>query len=444
MAHVTSAHLYVSDTQVYQGLLSDYALASRGSGALLSQQCPSTQLATLSDAYTSLGITLPLLGRASATASLAHDGDTSSRRLKVLEDWNQWSSLYPNGLQPTLATCSPYDVLCFMQHWRETHHGLRRPTDPIDYLPEVAPSTLKSLRSHLSALCQALGRQGAWCPSHPERNPTDHHDVTAFLQGYARYCHEHTLYVASGAVPLTLDNHLKVITYLIHKAITSVTPISKAVYLRDLCLEAYLWETGQRGKEAGCLLVTDFTYGDTWCTPAFPSISASNLLPALPIMVESSRGTKTRKTKHPGTLVLQRVLGDNGNGILLHYLPSYAQAMNEAGSPLTGIMFKPLSPSQTQFEERPYTSGAYSARLKSHLTACSTWSGETAHSVRRGSTQALKASGASTSEIAEQRLWRRETTVDLYLHATRHKRRLVAQPLALGPSDPLLSSSEVD
>lgn len=330
-----------------------------------------------------------------------------------------------------------------MQHWRETHHGLRRPTDPADYLPEVAPSTLKSLRSHLSALCQALGRLGAWSLSHPERNPTDHPDITAFLNGYAKYCHEHTLYVASGAVPMTLQKHLRLIDYLIGQARASLSPVSKAVYLRDLCFEAYLWETGQRGKEAGCLLISDFAYEDIWCTPAFPSISASNLL-ALPILVESSRGTKTRKTKHPGTLVLQRGLGDNGDGLLLHYLPSYAQAMHAAGSPLTGFLFKPLSPCQTQFVERPYTSGAYSARLKSHLIACSTWDGETAHSVRRGSTQALKASGATTSEIAEQRLWRRDTTVDLYLHAARHKRRLVAQSSALGPSGSLPSSSEVD
>jgi len=331
-----------------------------------------------------------------------------------------------------------------MQHWRETHHGLRRPADPADYLPEVAPSTMKSLRSHLSALCQALGRMGAWSPSHPECNPTDHPDITAFLNGYAKYCHEHTLYVASGAVPVTLQKHLQLIDYLVGQARASITPISKAVYLRDLCFEAYLWETGQRGKEAGCLLISDFTYGDIWCTPAFPSISASNLHPALPILVESSRGTKTRKTKHPGTLVLQRGLDDNGNGLLLHYLPSYVQAMYAAGSPLTGLLFKPLSHCQTRFVERPYTSGAYSARLKSHLIACSTWDGETAHSVRRGSTQALKASGATTSEIAEQRLWRRDTTVDLYLHAARHKRRLVAQSPALGPSDSLPSSSEAD
>ena len=244
---------------------------------------------------------------------------------------------------------------------------------------------------------------------------------------------------------MTLSKHLQLVDYLSTKASASALPISKAVYLRDLCFEAYLWETGQRGKEAGCLLITDFTYGDTWCTPAFPSISASNLFPALPITVESSRGTKTRKTKHPGTLTLQRgLMGDDGHGVLLHYLPSYAQAMREAGSPLTGLLFKPLSPNQTQFEERPYTSGAYSARLKTHLAACSTWDGETAHSVRRGSTQALKASGATTSEIAEQRLWRRDTTVDLYLHTARHKRRLVAQPTNLGIPSPLLASSEAD
>ena len=55
------------------------------------------------------------------------------------------------------------------------------------------------------------------------------------------------------------------------------------------------------------------------------------------------------------------------------------------------------------------------------------WSGESTHSLRRGSTQLLKARVASAAEIAELRLWRRDTTVDLYLHLSRHKARLVGR-----------------
>ena len=429
-------------TQVYNGLLRDYILASRGTGALLTQQTRANGPATLGEAFEGLSLTLPLLSRASATAAMAQDSDSSARKLKVLNDWNRWSALYPAAMRPSLATCRPEDILCFLQHWRETHAGVRRPTDPDDYLPEVAPSTLSSVRSNLSVLCQALGCQGSGGEVYPERNPTDHPDVTAYLAGYSRHCHENTPYVASAAVPLTLCKHLKLIAYLDEKASAAAGLVARATFLRDLCLEAYLWETGQRGKEAGNLLITDFTYGDTWCTPAFSSISTATLRPDLPIYVESSRGTKSRKTKHPGVLTLQRTEDDGGHGLLLRYLPRYAQAMAEAGSPLTGILFKPLAPCQTRFVERAYTSGAYSARLKCLLLSCTTWDGETAHSVRRGSTQALKATGATTSEIAELRLWRRDTTVDLYLHASRHKRRLVPRPLTIEGADPATASED--
>ena len=446
-AYASLATLTIHDTlpplQVYHGLLSDYTMASRGAGALLSQNSHAPGPTTLSEAYSGLHITLPLLSRASATVAMAQGGDTTARRLKVLEDWTSWSSLYPSGMQPSLATCRPaVDVLCFLQYWRETHHGVRRPADPDDYLPEVAPSTLEGVKSHLSVLCQALGRQGTWSEANSDNNPTAHPDVADYLTGYAHHCHVNTPYVATAAVPLTLAKHLKIISYLDARAEAALGPIARATFLRDLCLEAYLWETGQRGKEAGNLLITDLTYGDTWCTPAFPSICAESLRPALPIYIESSRGTKSRKTKHPGTLTLQRTADGDGHGLLISYLPKYAKAMSDAGSPLVGLLFKPLAPSQTRFEERPYTSGAYSARLKCHLIACSTWDGESAHSVRRGSTQALKASGASTSEIAEQRLWARDTTVDLYLHASRHKRRLVAMPLTLAPEDLVPAASE--
>ena len=64
-------------------------------------------------------------------------------------------------------------------------------------------------------------------------------------------------------------------------------------------------------------------------------------------------------------------------------------------------------------------------------STCRCWScgtGETTHSLRRGSTQLLKDLGATVAEIGEKRLWRRDTTIDLYLHKTRHKSRLVSLP----------------
>ena len=66
----------------------------------------------------------------------------------------------------------------------------------------------------------------------------------------------------------------------------------------------------------------------------------------------------------------------------------YAYVPSPVSDPITSYDDPRLEPSnqlaQQQFEERPYSSGAFTRRLQTHLTALGLWQGETCHSLRRG------------------------------------------------------------
>ena len=349
--------------------------------------------------------------------------------MATLDEWQRWGQQFPVCIRPSLQTCTPPEIICFLEQWRVSRAGRTRPGDPDGYQPEIAPGTLRNYAGNLSQLCLAAGRtEQEWSTAHLSGNPVSHASVTAYLSGYAQHSFQNTPYVDSGAVPMTLSVYVGLQDYLVSKAESAPSAFQAALLWRDACLAAYLWETGQRGKEGCQLVVTDFTYGDVRCTPAWPDLVDGSVQDGLPVLVESSNGTKSRKTKHPGTLELSTEVDENlGTGVFVNLISPYANAMRECGSPLLRQLFKPSNSAQDGFKDGEYKSSAYNKRLQRHLAVMGSWNGETAHSLRRGSTQLLKKLGATVSEIGEKRLWRRDTTIDLYLHPARHKSRLVPQ-----------------
>ena len=353
--------------------------------------------------------------------------EVHKRRLATLTEWKRWSDQFPESLRPSLLTCTPAEAICFLEQWRVSRLGRARPGCPSDRLPDIAPGTLRNYAGQLSQLCLAAGRtDSAWSISDPTGNPVAHSDVLNYLNGYANHSFSNTPYVESGAVPIPLATYVKLQEYLVDKADQELDPFQAALLWRDACLSAYLWETGQRGKEGGRLVVTDFTYDDVRCTPAWLDLIEGKPRVDQALLVESSAGTKSRKTKHPGTLKLDTYADYGlGTGVLVQLLPPYARAMRACRSPLLKHLFMPSNATQDGFRDDEYKSGAYNKRLQKHLKAMAMWNGETAHSLRRGSTQLMKDLGATVSEIGEKRLWRRDTTIDRYLHKTRHRSRLV-------------------
>ena len=417
---------------MYHGALSDYYIATVGMAGLLTQRPHVPATANTADIYAGLNLTLPALDRAGSFALRAVSSSNLKRRQAALADWNSWSGMFPVSVAPSLATCTPHELIAFLEHWRASKLGRRRPADPEDYIPAIAPSTLQGMASRLSKLCQASGRgPEAWSTSHPAGNPAISSEVTAYLAGYANYCHSDTPYTEAGAVPMSLDLYLRLLSMLISKAREATSPFEASLSWRDATLIAYLWETGQRGKEGCYLLITDFHYADIRCTKAWPDLVDGTLDLTDPLLVESSQGTKTRHSKHPGTLELQTEPSDeDGAGFLVALIPHYHSAMRKAGSPLLQHLFKPSRRGQSEYADSKLESDTFNKRVQDHLKAMGEWSGETLNSIRRGSTQLLRAKGASIAEIGEKRLWRRDTTIELYLHLSRHKARLVAP----GPS----------
>ena len=421
---------------VYQQSLADYYLATSGYGDLLLQAEDILSPVTGTDAVVGFSCHLPLLDRVSAVCSHSVTSAVQGRRQRALQEWAAWAEGFPPSLRPSLATCSPYDFVCFLEHWRSRTAGRRKPGDPEPYSPDVAPSTLRNFAGRFSYLFSSIGRSAStWSRDNPSGSPLSHDLVKDYLNGYSTYCFRHTPYTEAGAVPMELATYLRYQDYLQEASNNSPTSLTRAAILRDACLSAYLWETGQRGKEGAELLISDFCYHDVRCTPAWPDLAVGQLYSDRTLLVESSQGTKSRKTKHPGTLKLETTRDPcSGSGLLAHLLSSYCQAMSDCGSPLISHLFRPLSSDGTYFSHRGYSSAAFSQRIKTHLQSMGCWAGETSHSLRRGSTQLLKSQGASNSEIGEKRLWRRDDTIDRYTHPTRHRARLASQPLGTSSS----------
>ena len=421
---------------MYQGALSDYHLTATGMGYLIPQStAPAPDPVPTTDLMTGLSLTLPVLDRVGFYSNMSVSAQVGRKREVAFRYWQQWSLTFPPLLRPSLLTCTPHEVACFLEQWRSGRKGRRKPTDPEGYIPDISPGTLRNMASQMAGLFLAAGRSAdAWTPTRREGNPLNNAVVKNYLDGYEFYCFESTSYVVSGAVPMTLDLFLRLLSFLIVEADKADSPRSRALLLRDATLSAYLWETGQRGKEGGELLLTDFSYADLSCTEAWGDLKQGKPQTLDPLLVESSRGTKSRKSKHPGTLELQlEISEEDGSGYLVALLPLSSAAMTACGSPLTRCLFKTSDAGSSSFSEG-LSAGAFNKRLQRHLQCMHSWNGETAHSLRRGSTQLLRAQGASVDEIAERRLWRRDTTVDLYLHLSRHRSRLISSGPAAVPT----------
>ncbi len=59
----------------------------------------------------------------------------------------------------------------------------------------------------------------------------------------------------------------------------------------------------------------------------------------LPLLVECSAGTNTKKSRHFGPIELSKVPTGDGGGDFVRLLPGYSQAMEACGAPLTLWLF---------------------------------------------------------------------------------------------------------
>lgn len=427
----TSSNASAALLQVYQLACQDWRVNAAGLGAGLSPP-PSMAPAPMSDALAAMQLTAPRLESAAAISRFGVSSDEHRRRDRLIAEWEEWARGYPESMKPTLRWCGPEEVLAFLETWRLTHHGRRpagAPALPAGQQVPIAPPTLKGVQSRLSTIFQRLGRHGPWSEGRRDGNPAAHATVLDYLKGYDRYAFEHLEYESSGAVPLSLEKYWQLIEYLTDQAGAEDCPYRACMLLRDATAFAALWECGQRVKEVGHLVVSDFCYQNTQCTAAWEDICSETVDPDIPVLLESSHGTKTAMERHPGAYEIRKDVSEDGCGVLLALLPEYANAMVALGTALTHWLLRPGSqPEKGWFEQRPLSTSAIDKRLKAHLQAMRCWEGESSYSFRRGSAQDLRASGVSDKSIMRLRQWRTEKTLRRYLHTTRHRLRLRPLP----------------
>lgn len=388
---------------------------------------------TLEDLRRSAALHQPALQQAGTISRYAVSDEQWKRRQGTLRDWQNWASMFPVCMRPSLKTCNPMDVISFLEDWRSSRTG-RAPgmivTEENQPVP-IAPGTLRDCRSRLKILMELVDRSGNWTPQRTHGNPCDHVHVAGYLSGYEQYCFQLYDYAAAGAVPMKPTKMVSLRTYLLGLFQRHCKELRGLIVMRDLCAFQYLWETFQRGKECIRLKTTDFHFLNLQCTNAWPAILAGNRSDEpYPVVVESSMGTKTRKTKYPGVIhLLPAPQPQDVCGYLLQDLQLYGQTARALGIPLGQWMFPISDAAQLRLIDRPFAhTTSLNARLQIHLQAMDVWENETIYSFRRGQVQERLITGDSMEHIATQGLWRSPKTVSLYGHPLRHQARLPRRP----------------
>ena len=385
------------------------------------------------EAAAGLQMTLPLLESAATICRGGHGEAAWKRRRKLIAEWDEWRRAFPLSVRPSFERSSPWDVLAFLEHWRAGHGGRRagerdlRGDDGGHLVPaDVAPGTLRATASNLSRIFEGVGRDGAWSASRPGGNPAAHALVKLYLKGYDAYAFHENDYSSSGAVPVDLAQHGALMRHLLARAASATDSCAKALILRDACAFAYLWETGQRGKEGCRLRTADFCYDDKLCSSLWGDIVAGAIPADRRVLVECSAGTKTRQTRHPGALELAPGLAGHPGCSMREVLPAYVRAVQASGQELAQWLFPPCNASRDGLEtEHAISSGALNRRFQMHLQQIGRWHGESLHGIRRGSTQHAYAAGDQDIQtLARKRLWAQTESLEDYLHETRHRRRL--------------------
>ena len=384
---------------------------------------PVGQTVPLGDAMTAFHLNEGHLQEASARlAAAATTGDEQGRRQKLVDEWNAWASPYPASVRPSLQWCTPTDVAVFLGAWRKEHRGRWRKGEDCP----VAPSTLCDVVTRLAGIFKALGRYGPWSPDRPSGEPTKHPMVQQMLKGYERVAFEEEGYSAAGAVPMQPPKFLALMAHLDARAADATDCCTRGLLLRDKAAFAYLWESGPRGKEVSKLVLEDFRYEDLECTVAWQDLARGKLREGATLLVEPCHGTKGRLTRHPGVVALTCGLQEDGRGTFVATVPAYAAVMEALGTPLTHWLFR--SGTQTAggtFLDTCISKQGLQQRLQRHLKAMKAYQGETLHSFRRGTAQHDNKNGEDRATLCRKRHWKGEETAELYLHPTRHLRRLV-------------------
>jgi hypothetical protein len=317
-----------------------------------------------------------------------------------------------------LLKVRPEELLCFLEtHWVHTHVGSQLPGS--DTLV-ASPSGVDGVISHLSSLFDSLGRSGPYDDTTNGGNPCLSTPIQKYRHGY------HQMLWAAGyqesyVVPLTQAKVEALVTKLDLAARQSADHLTMLVHMRNALVSLHAWTTAYRGTESGKLCLLDLH--TTERVPIFPDgydpdIPLPKTITGLP-----THGTKTCKRSRCHQEPVQYHLLDKPEFCFLRHLWAYMQLCHFTGKPVQHYILRPLTPNLKEFKEAPYSGSSTTKMVQTQLQQLSLFTGETSHSLRRGSLQAV-AQLSGVPAAAQHGRIKTPAVLDLYLHPGRHLKRL--------------------
>ncbi len=120
------------------------------------------------------------LHSAQDTISQAWEPNTIQRRDGTMQELSQWLSQLPTQCEKSLMTCTPADLIAFLQdHWLEAHAGTTLPDGSIISSPSGVNQCLSSMSTGFSL----IGRVTSWTPETPSGNPIQSSLVSSYRKG---------------------------------------------------------------------------------------------------------------------------------------------------------------------------------------------------------------------------------------------------------------------
>ena len=281
------------------------------------------------------------LHSAQGTISQAWEPNTIQRRDKTMQELSQWLSQLPTQREKSLLTCTPADLIAFLEdHWINAHAGTTLPDGSLI----SSPSGVNQCLSSLSTGFNLIGRVTSWTPETPSGNPIQSSLVSSYRKGY-RLGAWRLGYLEGSAVPISKEKVHHLVEYLDSLVPSSPQTLARLVVERDALLALLMWETSMRGKNCGDVTLSDFfqSDGQTLKLPLPSPLPIGSLLTLRP------NGTKTVKGRRSGPFVL--TIGDGTSPSFLGRLPAYLKHRLPDNAPGSAFLFSPLTADRRHFKD---------------------------------------------------------------------------------------------
>lgn len=306
---------------------------------------------------------------------------------------------FPPAMGLTELTVGPEYILAWLEKEFIPRHVAQCRTLLPDGSKVCSASLISSVLSHLStSFEEVIGRRGPYVAAQPSvGNPCDSPIISLYRKGYKKALVEQGV-VELGAIPMTAGKVQQLVQGCRARAASSQDSRIQLVYRRDALLWLYLWQSWQRGREAGQLTCSRLRWTSAGVNVSLGALKASQLA----VFSGSDFYAFSQSEFSFADALREFTRFCEGLGIDLAHGEGY--------------IFRPLArDGSVAFETAtPLTSDAMYERLIGELKEFQLYEGESVHSFRRGADRHAKDSGMSQAERMAKGRWASSRTEDRY------------------------------